>query len=82
MINVKEINDELKASLLDKYVQVKTELEKLYKKYGVSSFEELEKQFHEIPEEEGHDDYFIAHNLEALKRKISKLLRALEEDSE
>jgi len=68
------VNDELKANILDRYVQVKTELEKLFRKYGAENFQELEKRFCEIPEEEGHDDYFIAQNLEALRRKLHELL--------
>ncbi|RUM43130.1 MAG: hypothetical protein DSY35_04165 [Desulfurobacterium sp.] len=80
MLNVKECRDEIKAELQNRYLQVTSELRNLFKKYGVNSFEELKARFNEVPEEEGLDDYFIAHNLEALRRKLQQLLSVLEED--
>ncbi len=80
MLNVRECRDEIKAELQNRYSEVNAELEKLFRKYGVSSFEELQRRFEEIPEEEGLDDYFLAQNLEAFRRKLDKLLSVLEED--
>ena len=69
MLNVREYRDELKAELQDRYSEVNAELEKLFRKYGVSSFEELQRRFEEISEEEGLDDYFLAQNLESFRRE-------------
>ena len=80
MLNVREYRDELKAELQDRYSEINAELGKLFRKYGVSSFEELQRRFEEIPEEDGLDDYFLAQNLEAFRRKLEKLLSVLEED--
>jgi len=73
MLNVQEYRDELKAELQNRCSEVNSELERLFKKYGVKSFEELQHRFEEIPEEEGLDDYFLAQNLEAFRRELGKL---------
>jgi len=80
MLNVREYRDELKVELQNRYSEVNAELERLFRKYGVKSFEELQRRFEDIPEEEGLDDYFLAQNLEAFRRKLEKLLSILEED--
>jgi len=79
MVDVKRMSDEIKVEILNKKAQVESELKKLFEKYEVSSFSELEERFSDIPEEEGHDDYFTAHMLEEMRRKLCKLLETLEE---
>jgi len=82
MVNVKEIDHELKGSVLEKYLQVESELKKLFKKYGATNFQELKSVFEEIPEEEGLEDYFLACNLEAMRKKLERILKTLEENSD
>jgi glutaminase len=82
MVNVKEIDHELKGNVLEKYLQVESELKKLFKKYGVTNFQELKSVFEEIPEEEGLEDYFLACNLEAMRKKLERILKTLEENSD
>ncbi len=82
MVNVKGIDHELKGSVLEKYFQVESELRKLFKKYGVANFQELKSIFEEVPEEEGLEVYFLACNLEAMRKKFKRILKTLEENSD
>ena len=71
--------DDLKGQVLDRLVEVKKELNRLFRKYEVSSYEELMREFERIPEEEGFEDYFLAQNLEYTRRKLEEVLKVLEE---
>jgi len=71
--------DDLKGQVLDNLVEVKSRLNELFEKYKVSSYEELMARFEDIPEEEGFDDYFLAQNLEYMRRKLEEVLEVLEE---
>ena len=56
-MRIREIEDSLKGSLLDRLAEVDSELKKLFDKYGVSSYPELISVFDGVPEEDGLDDY-------------------------
>ncbi|WP_456420332.1 hypothetical protein [Thermovibrio sp.] len=81
-MRIREIEDSLKGSLLDRLAEVDSELKKLFDKYGVSSYPKLIFVFDGVPEEDGLDDYFVAQNLEYLRRKLVRLLEVLEKGVE